>query len=159
MAYQPGHPHGFCSAIWMEEVALCRPLYDPKGMITEMKAATSPYPDELRAALVRTFLWEVSLSTENAQLAIPRSDKTHIAGCVYRALGYVGQVLFATNRRYLINEKGALIEAAGFPDTVDGLADRTDAVWEALGMSEFTVALEILRALDGELRALVRTSS
>ena len=25
MDYQPGHPHGFCSAIWMGEVALCRP--------------------------------------------------------------------------------------------------------------------------------------
>ena len=24
MDYQPGHPHGFCSAIWMGEVALCR---------------------------------------------------------------------------------------------------------------------------------------
>ncbi|WGR91040.1 nucleotidyltransferase domain-containing protein [Bradyrhizobium sp. ISRA435] len=24
MHYQPGHPHGFCPAIWMGEVALCR---------------------------------------------------------------------------------------------------------------------------------------
>ena len=24
MNYQPGHPHGFCSSIWMGEVALCR---------------------------------------------------------------------------------------------------------------------------------------
>ena len=29
MAYQPGHPHGFCSAIWMGEIALCRPIFDP----------------------------------------------------------------------------------------------------------------------------------
>jgi hypothetical protein len=28
--YQPGHPHGFCSAIWMGEGALCRPLSDPE---------------------------------------------------------------------------------------------------------------------------------
>ncbi len=33
MDYQPGHPHGFCSAIWMGEVALCRPLSDPEGAI------------------------------------------------------------------------------------------------------------------------------
>ena len=31
MDYQPGHPHGFCSAIWMGEVALCRPLSDSHG--------------------------------------------------------------------------------------------------------------------------------
>jgi hypothetical protein len=74
-------------------------------------------------------------------------------------LSCVGQVLFALNRRYLINEKGALVEAAGFSDTVSGLADRAETVWEALGKSEFTAALEILRALDGELRALVQTSA
>ena len=28
MDFQPGHPHGFCSAIWMGEIALCRPLSD-----------------------------------------------------------------------------------------------------------------------------------
>jgi hypothetical protein len=49
--YQPGHPHGFCSAIWMGEVALCQPLFDPQGMIAELKAMTSPYPEALREAL------------------------------------------------------------------------------------------------------------
>ncbi|MXQ13358.1 hypothetical protein [Microvirga makkahensis] len=58
---------------------------------------------------------------------------THIAGFGYRALGRVGQALLALNRRYLINEKGTLIEAAEIPDAVDGLVDRTDTVWAALG--------------------------
>src|SRR5438552_18674537 len=69
MDYQPGHPHGFCSAIWMGEVALCRPLHDPNGLIAELKAWTSPYPDELRRALLKMFMWEVLFSIENAQLA------------------------------------------------------------------------------------------
>jgi hypothetical protein len=159
MAYQPGHPHGFCSAIWMGEVALCRPLYDPTGAIAELKTATSPYPDELRAALTKTFLWEVLFSIQNAEIAIPRRERTHIAGCIYRALCCLGQVLFALNRRYLINEKGALIEAAGFSYTIDRLAERTDAVWGAIGKSEFATALDILRVLDGELRALIQTVS
>ena len=47
MDYQPGHPHGFCSAIWMGEVALCRPLRDPRGLIADLKAMTVPYPDKL----------------------------------------------------------------------------------------------------------------
>ena len=29
MDYQPGHAHGFCSAIWAGEIAHCRPLHDP----------------------------------------------------------------------------------------------------------------------------------
>src|SRR5271165_3509508 len=45
MDYQPGHPHGFCSAIWMGEVALCRPLHDPDGNLAALKALAEPYPD------------------------------------------------------------------------------------------------------------------
>lgn len=159
MDYQPGHPHGFCSAIWMGEVALCRPLHDPRGAIAELKASTSPYPDKLREALVKMFLWEILFAIENAEIAIARGEQTHIAGCAYRALCCIGQVLFALNRRYLINEKGALAEAAGFSLTIPGLSERTARVWAAIGTSEFAIALSDLRALDGELRALVATAA
>jgi hypothetical protein len=154
MDYQPGHPHGFCSATWMGEVALCRPLHDPLGVIAALKAPTSPYSEPLKDALVRKFLWEVSFSIENAETAVARSEQTHIAGCAYRALCCIGQVLFALNRRYLINEKGALLEASGFPRTLAGLSDRTARVWAAIGKSEFKSALGELRALDSELRTL-----
>jgi hypothetical protein len=157
MDYQPGHPHGFCSAIWMGEVALCQPLHDPQGVIARLRASTAPYPDKLREALLKTFLWEVLFSIENGEIAIARGEQTHIAGCAYRALCCIGQVLFALNRRYLINEKGALAEAAGFPCTIRGLSDRTASVWAAIGRSEFAIALSDLRALDGELRALAET--
>lgn len=33
MSCQPGHPHGFCSTIWMGEVATCRPPLDPAGVV------------------------------------------------------------------------------------------------------------------------------
>jgi len=156
--YQPGHPHGFCSVIWMGEVALCRVLHDPQGVIAKLKAATSPYPDRLRDALLHKFLWEVLFSIENGEIAAGRREQTHIAGCIYRALCCTAQVLFALNRRYLINEKGAIAEAAGLPRTIPGLVDRTRRLWEALGRSEFTVALSDLRGIDGELRALAATN-
>jgi hypothetical protein len=142
----------------MGEVALCRPLHDPHGSIAELKALTSPYPETLRGALQKMFLWEVLFSVENAEIAMARGEQIHIAGCVYRALCCIGQVLFALNRRYLINEKGALAEAAGFPYTLPHLLDRTSRAWGAIGLSDFTTALVDLRALDGELRALVATA-
>src|ERR1700759_785665 len=40
MHYQAGHPHGFCSAIWMGEIALCNVLHDPSGLIAALKAKT-----------------------------------------------------------------------------------------------------------------------
>lgn len=154
MHYQPGHPHGFCSATWMGEVALCVPLHDPKGALAELKSATMPYPNALQAALLKMFLWEVLFSIENGEIVVARGEQTHIAGCVYRALCCIGQVLFALNRRYLINEKGALKEAARFPRTVRDLTERTDRIWAALGCREFAGALVDLRTLEADVRDL-----
>jgi hypothetical protein len=157
MDYQPGHPHGFCSAIWMGEIALCQPLHDPRGMVTRLKALTSPYPKPLREALIDRFQWEIRFSIENAELAVSREEQTHIAGCTYRALACLGQVLFALNENYLINEKGVLPEAAGFPLTISGLARSVTQVWEHIGNGKPTAALAILRAIDRELQALTDT--
>ncbi len=154
MDYQPGHPHGFSSAIWMGEVALCRPLHDPDGLIGALKAATAPYPTPLREAIVRRFQWEVLFSIENAETAVDRADLTHIAGYAYRALGCAAQVLFALNGRYLINEKGALQEAANFPITVSGLVQRALRVWQGIGRGEPRQSLDELRAIEWELREL-----
>ncbi len=154
MDYQPGHPHGFSSAIWMGEVALCRPLHDPDGLLEALKAATAPYPTPLRAAIVRRFQWEALFSIENAKTAVDRDDLTHIAGCAYRALGCAAQVLFALNGRYLINEKGAIQEAATLPITVSDLVRRVLRVWQAIGRREPRQSLDELRAIERELREL-----
>ena len=154
MHYQPGHPHGFCSAIWMGEVALCKPLHDPGGFGAALNERTAPYPPALREALVRRFQWEVLFAIENAELAAPRGDSTHIAGCAYRALACIAQVLFALNRQYLINEKGALAQAAKFPVTVRDLAARVAEVWRRIGAAEHAAALQTLRTLESELREI-----
>jgi nucleotidyltransferase-like protein len=155
MDYQPGHPHGFCSSIWMGEIALCRPVHDRQRVIAEMKAMTSPYPEPLRRALINRFSWEVLFSIESGEIAVPRAEQTHIAGCAYRALCCIGQVLFAANGRYLINEKGALDEAASFPITIGGMRDRVANVWSAIGRREYVTAFQELRALERELKALL----
>jgi len=155
MHYQPGHPHGFVSAIWMGEVALCRVLYDPTRALTDLKASCTPYPAALREAIIRRFQWEISFSVENAELGLARADHTHIAGCAYRALACLAQVLFALNERYLINEKGALLEAASLPRSLPSLALRVADVWKQIGSSDFRQALSIIRALEAETRALI----
>ncbi len=154
MHYQAGHPHGFCSAIWMGEVAQCRPLHDPDGAIAALQARTSPYPRALRDALIRRFQWEIPFGIENAELALPRGDTTHIAGCAYRALTCIGQVLFALNEQYLINEKGALAVAAAFPVTIHNLSERVADIWRSLGDGRHEAALQTLRALERDVREL-----
>ena len=63
-------------------------------------------------------------------------------------------MLFALNERYLINEKGALREAARFPLTIAKLTGRADDVWRHIGNGEFTPALSLLRTLDKDLQAI-----
>jgi len=154
MHYQPGHPHGFCSSIWMGEVALCRPLHDKGGLLAALKAKTTPYPSALRESLTKRFQWEVLFAIENAEIAIARGEQTHIAGCAYRAMACLAQVLFALNERYLINEKGALQEAAAFARTLPKLNERVTRIWHAIGEESFDAALSILRGLERELQAI-----
>jgi hypothetical protein len=154
MDYQPGHPHGFCSAIWMGEVACCQPLLDPSHAIAALKASALPYPEPLRAALIRRFRWEILFSIENAELAALREEQSHVAGCAYRALTCIAQVLFALNGRYLVNEKGALEEAAEFPLTIHDPMERTAAIWRRIGNKAYEKALAELRAIERELQAL-----
>lgn len=158
MDYQPGHPHGFCSAIWMGEVALCRPLSDPAAALATLKVMTVPYPDPLRVALIRRFRWEALFSIENAETAVPRGDKTYIAGCVFRSLACAAQALFAINRRYLINEKGALAAASRLPLTVANLAERVVGVWRAIGLGAFEAALGELGSIERELASLTESA-
>jgi predicted nucleotidyltransferase len=158
MDYQPGHPHGFRSAIWMGEVALCRPLSDPGGTLARLKAMTTPYPEALREALIRRFQWEILFSIENAQTAAPRGDETYVAGCAFRAAACAARVLFAVNGRYLINEKGALAAAARLPLTVANLTERVKSVWQAIGLRAFDVALTELRSIEHELAGLVEAA-
>ena len=158
MDYQPGHPHGFCSAIWMGEVALCRPLSDPEGVLARLKAMTVPYPDKLREALIRRFQWEILFSIENARTAVQKGDQSYIAGCAFRSLACAAQVLFAVNRRYLINEKGALAVAARLPLTVADLAERAQSVWQAIGLRAFDAALTELGFIERELAGLIEAA-
>ncbi|MCA1468357.1 nucleotidyltransferase domain-containing protein [Bradyrhizobium sp. IC3195] len=154
MDYQPGHPHGFCSAIWMGEIAYCQPLHEPTGLIARLKSIAIPYPEPLRSALIRRFQWEVLFSIENAELAAARNEWTHVAGCLYRSLACVAQVLFALNERYLINEKGALQEAAGLPLTIPHLVEQADEIWRLVADGGFAQACAMLRQVDRELKAL-----
>ena len=154
MNYQVGHPHGFCSTIWMGEVATCQPLFDPFGRIAELKSQTWPYPEALKDALVARFGWEVDFAIDNAELAARRAERTHVVGCAYRALCCVAQVLFALNGRYLINEKGAVTEAATYPITIEGLAEAQAELWKALGDGDLDGALRRLRDVSGSLRAI-----
>jgi hypothetical protein len=107
-AYQPGHPHAFVSPIYMGEVALCRVLWDPDAVMAPLRRLCTPYPEALSEALIRSFFWEARFALENAGHGSGRDDRNYVAGCVFRSIACLCQALFAANRAYLLNEKGAV---------------------------------------------------
>lgn len=106
--YQPGHPHAFVSSIYMGEVALCRVLWDPDRVMTSLKRQCVPYPDALGEALIRAFFWEARFALENAAHGRAKDDPVYVAGCAFRSAACLAQTLFALNRVWLLNEKGAI---------------------------------------------------
>jgi predicted nucleotidyltransferase len=130
--YQPGHPHGFVSSIYMGEVALGLPLYDPDSVLGTLRTRTIPYPDQLKQATIHTFAWEISFSLFVAQKAVSRSDVVYAAGCCFRSVACMNQVLFALNEVYLLNEKGAVAAANRFALCPPNYQQRIEAAFALL---------------------------
>ena len=97
-------------------------------------------------------------SIDNGRTALARGAQNYIAGCAFRSLSCATQVLFALNRRYLINEKGAIEAATRLPLTIDNLSERTGSVWREIGRGAFDAALAELGSIERELARLTEAA-
>jgi len=112
-AQQP--PFGFFSATYLGEIRVCVPLVDPGGLLDPLKRRVAQYPDALRRAVVRDYLWsaEFGLAAFARKFAL-RTDCYGTVACLTRAVNELVMVLFALNGRYPLNDKTALEEIAEF---------------------------------------------
>lgn len=155
--YQPGHPHGFLNAIYAAEAALCKVLWDPSGLVGEMKSRMTPYPHALQKAIIEKFLWEASFSLEIGKKGIPKKDLSYIAGCCFRAISCLNQVLFALNETYWMNEKGAAAIADSFSTVASRYAQRVNDIITLVAEDQTGLekALKMLHDLIQETEHLV----
>ena len=103
---QTGHPLGVPDFAYVGELALAVVLADPGGDLTDLRNAIT-YPDALRAALARN-LWEADFLLQIAAKATSRGDAAYVALCLSRAMLLCAHALHAHDRRWLVNEKGAV---------------------------------------------------
>ena len=143
--YQPGHPLGFVSSMYLAEVAVCQPLWDPAGIISELKNKIEPYPDALQKALIRKFAWESNFSLEIAGKSAERSDVAYAAGCCFRSVMCMLQVLFAMNKTHWLNEKGAVAIADTFTKKPEGLRSRIDEIFQFLEADPQSIRTALLK--------------
>ncbi len=126
--YQPGHPHGFHTHMYMGEVHYCRLLHDPEGALESLKNLTEHYPPRLRRALIRGQLWEARFALDTCRKSGARGDAFYVAGCLFRCAACMVQALFALNERYLINEKGSVEAADRLPLHPANFKERVNSV-------------------------------
>ena len=155
--YQPGHPHGFVSSIYLAEVAVCRPLWDPGGIILGLKGKLEPYPDSLQKALIQKFAWEIDFSLQIARKSVERADAAYAAGCCFRCVMCMLQVLFAVNKQFWLNEKGAVALANTFELRPEELPSRVEAAFRVLDADPDSIqrAIKILEELRNDLEAMI----
>lgn len=149
--YQPGHPHAFVSSIYMGELALCQVLWGPDKVLAPPRQLCTPYPAALAEALIRTFFWEARFALDNAAHGRGRQDPAYVAGCAFRCIACLCQALFALNRTYLLNEKGAV---AGVERLALRPADFAARVERAV--AEGAAGLSTLAALVDETASLLK---
>lgn len=152
IAYQPGHPHAFPSYIYLCEVALCQPLWDPNQTLARLKDQVRPYPPQLKRAIINAFWWEVDFALKGAHKSISRGDAAYAAGCCFRGVMCLMQVLFALNEQYWMNEKGAVGIASGFQFSPAQLNERVAHAFTQLNSSAegISAAIETLEELREE---------
>lgn len=150
-AQQP--PFGFFSGTYLGEIAVCIPLFDPGARLDPLKRRVADYPEALRRAVVRDYLWaaEFGLGAVARKFAA-RADAYGTAGCLTCAVNQLVLVLFALNRKYPINDKTALAEVAEFERAPAEFAPRVQKMLARLGASpvELVVAVEVVAQLVRE---------
>jgi predicted nucleotidyltransferase len=159
--YQPGHPHGFLSSIYPGEIAICRPLWDPEGFIAGLKNKVLPYPIALQKAVIQKFAWEIDFSIGIAQKSIARADVTYAAGCCFRSVLCMLQVLFAMNKEHWLNEKGAVAIANHFKIKPANFQGRVGEIFALLHATPETIdrSVSMLKELNADMGDLLQNSA
>jgi predicted nucleotidyltransferase len=154
-AQQP--PFGFFSPAYLGEIAVCVPLFDPAARLEVLKRRVADYPEALRRAVVQDYLWAAELGlVAFAPKFAGRSGAYGTAACLTRFVHQLLLVLFALNRKYLMDDKTALAEVAEFERAPREFGPRVQQTLAQLGASseELSAAVASVAQLFGETVAL-----
>lgn len=154
--YQTGHPHGYLSAMYMGELAICNVLSDPEGTLGELKKKTEPYPEKFKEAMIQYFSFEASFSLMFMETNANKDDISYVMGHCFRSISCLNQVIFAKNKVYCINEKKAVAMIQDFPIKPINYKKRIDEIVSLLSTDSYKTnqAVENLKELISETEAL-----
>lgn len=154
--YQLGHPLGFHIQIYAGEIHVCRPLFDPSNAIARLKSKVAKYPESFRLAVIEKHLFDAEFEISIASKPAARGDVMYVAGCLFRAAGFMTLVLYALNRKFFLNEKGAFAESRGFTIKPANFHDPVARILGNIGHTpaELSSSVDGFQSLAAELRQL-----
>ncbi|OSZ72772.1 hypothetical protein CAP39_05600 [Sphingomonas sp. IBVSS1] len=150
-------PYGFFGPTILGEISVAVPLHNPQGLVPALQALASPMPEALARAVVQDRLWQAQFTLSAfADKHAASANIYGVAGCATRIAHALVLALFALNRCYLLNDKTAVAEIAGFAMAPADFGPRLAAVLAAPGAdaSAQRTALAKLHDLFAETRAL-----
>ncbi len=155
---QIGHPFGVASFSYPGELALGIVLADPTGELTEVQRSVRHYPAALGNALVTDCLWESSFLIGLARKGVDREDAADISGCLFRVVILCAHAVHARDRRWLINEKGAVTAASGLPSAPEGFGSRAHGLLAhpGRGRAELSAAIDAADRLVRDVQIACR---
>jgi hypothetical protein len=151
---QTGHPLGVPDFAYVGELAMAVVLADPTGDLADLRDAIT-YTDALRAALARN-LWEADFLVQVATKATTRTDSAYVALCLSRAMLLCAHALHAHDRRWLVNEKGAIASAGQLPSAPTEFEHRVCALLGHVGISpaELTESIQAAGYIVRDVKAI-----
>lgn len=138
---------GFYSVTYLAETQICLPLYDPNGLIAELKRQVEIYPPRLKERLIADSLWSAEFTLLFAREYAAQGDTYNTVGCLTRVVSNLTQALFALNERYFIRDKKVMDTVAGFPNVPQGYVEELQRILACPGSTaqELTRTVSILQ--------------
>jgi hypothetical protein len=150
-------PFGCFGPTYLGELSIAVVLLDPSGSIARLQKRVAEYPEALRERVVQEYLWSVEFALHGFARKFALHGEVYLtAGTISRCIHAMVLVLFALNRRYLVNDKTALSEISDFPLCPHDFRNRVEALLSRVGASaaELERSVGLLRALFEEVVTL-----
>ncbi|MNP41003.1 hypothetical protein D3C76_1346790 [compost metagenome] len=129
--------------------------------ITQLRRVAAAIDDDHRENLVTEIGdWgQATFTLENGYKGIYKKDLSYMAGCFFRSVSCLNQVLFAINETFLMNEKGATAIADSFSIVPSKYSQRINEIFTLITEDQENLkkAIYMMRELIQETEKLIKS--
>jgi hypothetical protein len=144
--YEQQPPYGFASVYYLAETEVSVPLYDPEGIISQLKEQVRVYPPKLKQAIIQQSLWSAEFTLMHIVGYVEKDDVYNLTGSLARAMKNLTMALFAINEIYPISDKRAIDILEHAPKVPANLREKIERIVfiDRAGLANHLILLQAL---------------